>query len=333
MEKTFSHTIHFVFWFVYLVLSASVGFQAHEGNRFIATYSHIYIGNAIWAVISFYLAYNYLHTYISKKQYWKYLIWSLVANFAITSIFFLLYNLDIFSASHLLSYQLYAGALVGSFIIGNCGVLIKGFLQWFHDLRTRNELENKQLQLEMELLKSQLNPHFMFNTLNNIDSLIYKNKEQASNALVQLSEILHYMLYSGQQERVSISQERQHLENIIALHALRHDQSNYIETSIDVTCHNATIAPLLLTPIVENTFKHSTYTGTLPVIAIKLSCTSMGISFSAINTYNKHNHSKTGGIGLHNLQRRLEILYPKKYKFAINNKHDIFEVILRIDFR
>lgn len=331
MDKIFKYSIHAIFWLVYLQLSATLGFRIHESTEFIANYFHVYIGNTIWAIISFYFAYQYLSQYIKEKRYWTYAGYTICSVIAITAIFFSLYTYVVTSASNLLSIRLFFGSLVGTFIISNCGVLVRGFLQWFDESRKRNELENKQLRLEMELLKSQLNPHFLFNTLNNIDSLIYKNQQQASDALIQLSELLNYMLYSGKQQTVNIGQEIQYVKNLVALHKLRHDEEGYISAHFPEGNESRTIAPLLLTPFVENAFKHSAYTGSFPVISIDFACTESQIKFTVVNTFIDQKQMQTGGIGLQNIRRRLEILYPNKHSLNIRKESGIFEAEMIIE--
>jgi two-component system, LytTR family, sensor kinase len=219
--------------------------------------------------------------------------------------------------------------MIGTFIIAQCGCLVKGFENWFANLQIRAELENRNLRNELELLKSQINPHFLFNSLNNIDSLIRTSPEDASGSLITLSEMLRYILYDTNEDKVDLQKEIVYIKNYIKLQQLRFRDKDYVNASFPGNCNNILVAPMLFIPFIENAFKYSINMGALPVIDIYLECTEEKLLFSCKNYYKKEQF-RQGGIGLENTKRRLELLYPGKYDLKISDENPIFKVELSI---
>jgi len=240
----------------------------------------------------------------------------------------------IFPSFAILDYRIFAPPMFGTFIISQCGCLIKGFENWFTNIQLKAELENRNLRNELELLKSQINPHFLFNTLNNIDALIQKSSKDASKSLIMLSDILRYMIYETKTDEVPLNHELEYMRNYIDLQQLRFRNKDYISVSFPENCNNGKIAPILLIPFIENAFKYSYNEGKLPVIEIALHCNSSSLFFHCMNYYSKENleHERTGGVGLENVKRRLELLYKGKYELKITDENNIFNVDLNIRF-
>jgi two-component system LytT family sensor kinase len=136
--------------------------------------------------------------------------------------------------------------VAGTFLIAQSGCLIRGFENWFTNIQLQNELETRNLRNELELLKSQINPHFLFNSLNNIDSLIRSNPDNASNALITLSEMLRYMIYETNSDKVLLNKEIVHIKNYIKLQQLRFREKNYVNIIFPTICDDIRIAPMLL---------------------------------------------------------------------------------------
>jgi LytS/YehU family sensor histidine kinase len=194
------------------------------------------------------------------------------------------------------------------------------------------ELETRNLKNELELLKSQINPHFLFNSLNNIDSLIRTLPENASNALITLSDMLRYMIYETLSDHVLLNKEIVYINNYIKLQQLRFRNPDYIKAAFPDNCNDIHIAPMLLIPFIENAFKYAFNKGKLPVIEISLQCSNEVLLFRCQNYYKseKTQNERTGGVGLQNVKRRLELLYPSKHNLTITNENYIFKVELNI---
>ncbi|HEX3007652.1 MAG TPA: two-component regulator propeller domain-containing protein [Bacteroidales bacterium] len=197
--------------------------------------------------------------------------------------------------------------------------------------RLRAELDIQNQTSEQALLRSQINPHFLFNTLNNIYSLVYKKAPEAPEAVMKLSEIMRYMLYDTSADLVLLDKEIQYLHSFIALQLLRMKNRDYVSFEVSGDPLDKKIAPMLLIPFVENAFKHGNKSAQSPGIIIKLGCTNEEISLQVQNNKNKSaTKDAYGGIGLANVKRRLELIYHDKYKLNIKDTADSFEVDLSI---
>lgn len=213
---------------------------------------------------------------------------------------------------------------------------IKLVKYWFQNQQMKTELENKNKTSELALLRTQLNPHFLFNTLNNIDSLILTNPDKASDAIIKLSDIMRFMLYDTNTDQVSLEKEINYLESYISLQQMRLKDPSFVRFSKEGNCVGKTIAPMMFIPFVENAFKHGQKNVKAPGIEINLSCKPDSLKFDVVNHADKNkdfNKDSTKGIGLANTQRRLELLYPGRHKFTIRQDNGLFITSLEIIYQ
>lgn len=213
---------------------------------------------------------------------------------------------------------------------------IRVFQSWIKDQKRRQELEKQNLNSELALLRSQINPHFLFNTLNNIDSLVFIDQTKASDAILKLSGIMRYMLYEANTEIVPLEREIDYIMSMVALLRLRLKNPGFIEFEVRGNPAGKQIPPMLLVPFIENAYKHGKKSGKSPGIKFLLDIGDNDIRFESWNTYdvqNKHNKDKVGGIGLNNVQRRLKLLYDKQHEFEYERKNGQFHVRLHIPAR
>ncbi len=226
----------------------------------------------------------------------------------------------------------YAGLRL-SIISGAYALLIKFAIDWFDTQKLKAELINQTQSSELALLRSQVNPHFLFNTLNNIYSLVCKKSPDAPEAIMKLSSIMRYMLYDANTDKVLLEKEIEYLKSFIELQKLRIKQINFVELRIKGAVGNKTIAPMLLIPFVENAFKHGSKTGPLPGIQIHMVIDPHKFLFEITNNLKKNfigSKDNLGGTGLQNIKRRLEILYPGKYTLETTQKKNLYRVNLSI---
>jgi len=313
-------------------LSAHLSFKFKEGTAFIAQYIDIYTVNFIWAILAFYIMYFYGYKLFEKQKFVAYFVVVCLLSFLLCGFFYLLY-INLFSHKYLIDASLFYTSLPGTFIIANCGSLLKGFVHWFDAGKLSSELEKRSLQHELDSLKAQINPHFLFNTLNNIDALIHIKPHQASSSLVQLSDILRYILYSSEKEQIKLVEEAQHIKKIIELQSLRLSDVSWVNFTNQVSDDSVGVAPMLFTPFIENAFKYVQKGDERPALSVHLSYTEGQITFRCWNYYDPQmpeKDAKTGGIGLKNVQRRLELLYPGKHSLQIKKENHIFDVTLII---
>lgn len=268
--------------------------------------------------VFFYLSYFGLHIFLkNKKLIIIVVLLILVLVYKLTPIYF--------------GYGIYFIPFILFAVIA--GALFKYFFIQYEQRNKIQQLEKQQLKSRIGLLQSKLNPHFLFNTLNNIDSLIYTNQDKASEALVQLSDILSYAIYDSNNEFVLLSDEIIQINKFIQLHKLRFQNPNIIKENIFVPpLGTLKIAPMLFIPFIENAFKHYSFEDNNEIIEINLSVTGTKISFSCLNSYNKSDKNKdnTSGIGLKTSIERLNLLYKNKYMLDICQENNLYKVNLEI---
>jgi two-component system LytT family sensor kinase len=209
---------------------------------------------------------------------------------------------------------------------------IKFTKQWFQNQRITEELKRKNLETELQLLKSQLNPHFLFNTLNNINSLIFIDQQKTYDTVIKLSDLMRYMIYETNTELVFLNDEIEAVKNYIELQRIRLKNHNYIDFSVKGNPNSIRVAPMLFIPFVENAFKHgkkesSENTG----IQIHFEITKTKLFFSTQNQIKQKQNTEKGGIGIENAKRRLQLLYANSHQFSIKNHNNLFTVQLTIE--
>jgi LytS/YehU family sensor histidine kinase len=193
-------------------------------------------------------------------------------------------------------------------------------------------MAKEKAETELQFLKSQINPHFLFNSLNAIYFLIEKQNTEARQTLLQFSDLLRYQLYDCNEDSIAIEKELVYLNNYIKLQQLRKDNNYEVKPEIDSTVAGFAITPLLLIPFVENAFKHiSTHTEKINFVHISMSKQKDAFLFEVRNSKDNSIRTDTSrGIGLANVKRRLELIYPAKHSLEINNNEDIFTVKLQL---
>lgn len=196
------------------------------------------------------------------------------------------------------------------------------------------QLKSEKIEAELKFLKSQINPHFLFNSLNNIYTLTLINPKSAGDSLLKLSEMLRYLLYECDADKVPLQRELAYLQNYIDLFSLKDEDELNIKFDANNIDETVMIAPLLLIPFVENAFKHSQIEDLEHGwINIMLFGDAQQVYFEIKNSLPKTSFSKdeVGGIGLQNVKRQLELVYPEKYTLKIDKTETEFSVELTIN--
>ena len=216
--------------------------------------------------------------------------------------------------------------------IGSAMFEIAGFAN--RVAREAATIKSEKLETEMKFLKSQINPHFLFNALNNIYSLAVLKSERTPDNLLKLSGMLRYVLYDCKAEQVPLKREVEYLRNFIDLSMLKDSRGLNVEAELEENVPDVKVAPMLFVPFVENAFKHSRVEDLEKGwIKISLKADDSTIRFQVSNSVPEGGYTKdkSGGIGLENVRRRLELLSPGRHKLEINQKPDRFEVSLVLD--
>jgi len=205
-------------------------------------------------------------------------------------------------------------------------------------IRKRREvnLKNEYLETEMKFLKSQINPHFLFNALNNIYTLVRLKENKAPDMLMRLSNMLRYMLYECNEEFVPIEKEIQYVENYIELQQLKTEYKQNINVNLTISDNSLRVPPLLIIPFIENSFKHSGIEkGGENIVEIELNISKTIFYFKITNSIVDESFSKdkVGGIGLENVKRRLELLYGDSFSIDVKNTKQQYIVVLKINLQ
>ena len=216
------------------------------------------------------------------------------------------------------------------------GTGLEVLLDWEKQQRQKEEIEKEKISAELSFLKSQINPHFLFNTLNNIYSLAAAKSQDTTKAILLLSDLMRYMLYDSNVDKISLEKEIEFIENYIALQRMRLSSKKNISIDLDIGYSRCglKIAPMLFVAFVENAIKHGISYKEESVIKISLQVSSKIIDFSTINTKlarkGANHQPRHSGIGLKNVKRRLELLYPDKHELVIKDEEEIFRTHLTV---
>lgn len=198
--------------------------------------------------------------------------------------------------------------------------------------RAEREARAERLASELKFLRSQVSPHFLFNVLANMVSLARKRSDQLEPALIQLSDMLRYMLYETNSERFPVTKEIASLRNYIELQQLRFGEDVNVQLDIDNGGPTCTIEPMLLIPFVENAFKHGIGMAKEPFIQVSLQIKEPYLHFRVVNNYSRENTAKdaNSGIGLTNVRNRLRLLYGDKHSLTIQDSGEVYDVTLKL---
>ncbi len=212
------------------------------------------------------------------------------------------------------------------------GFLFKTFIEWFEDRKIKAELEKDKVESQLELLKSQINPHFLFNTLNNIDVLILDKPKRASDYLKKLSEILRFMLYETDTEKVPLSKEVEYIKKYIELQKIRTSNDKFVNFDIIGETEDRFVAPMIFIHFVENAFKYATNKKIENAISIRFDISENQLSFLCKNHINSKDIKKqeNNGLGFRLIRQRLDLIYKMNYKLNVSNQEDWYIVQLEI---
>jgi two-component system, LytTR family, sensor kinase len=226
--------------------------------------------------------------------------------------------------------------LVFNVIVVIISTVLRVIMDWWRYQREKQELLTRNMQSELRFLKSQINPHFLFNTLNNLYALTLKKSDQAPEIVIKLSEIMRYMLYECNEPRVLLSKEIQYMQNYLDLERIRLPKSAEVELTTEGHISEQMVAPLLFVPFVENAFKHGLnhQVGGGGYVRMHLATSGDDLEFFIENSKTGHlprqRHPRSGGIGLTNVKQRLELLYPGAYDLEVSDEPDRYAVTLRL---
>lgn len=328
---------HSLFWLVVLIVLTVMEIRGSDNEiSFILTNNLIRL--AVFVLIV-YFNFNYLiPNYLNRNRIFLYLLFLIFTILIITPLENLLFY---FKFSQLPERQgelltKLNEAFLSNFLLACTSTLVKIVADWGKHIQTKQQIHTQTMQSELRFLKSQINPHFLFNTLNNLYALTLKKSDKAPEIVIKLSEMMRYMLYECNEKQVLLSKEVNYLKNYLDLESLRQGKNVRINFEVKGQVSEQMIAPLMFIPFLENSFKHGLNnqisTGFVDIILeVDDNKVRMFIENSKAPSMPKPIGRKSGGIGLVNVRRRLDLLYPDKYQLKIDDNPNTYKVSMDID--
>lgn len=328
-------TYHTLFWLVLLSLLTII-----EGTEqgFFFTLSNELINIFFYGLIVYFNLFYLIPNYLTKKRFLTYcglliLAALIITPFKVLAFYFKFSGYPQTQAELLQNMNWY---FLVTFFIAGSSTIFKIIADWARHLREKQELQTQTMQSELRFLKSQINPHFLFNTLNNLYALTLKKSDKAPEIVIKLSEMMRYMLYECNEKQVLLSKEVHYIRNYLDLERLRQGKNVEINFEVEGDVADQKIAPLMFIPFLENSFKHGLSNQiSTGFVNIRLRAEGKKVHFfienSKPDTPPRQDSRRSGGIGLVNIHRRLNLLYPNQYELEIEDSPRSYAVNLKLD--
>jgi len=331
--------LHLSFWCVYLSFNVyQINFFQHERGL---DWGELILSLLVQLVFTLFIAYfNYFITwprFLKTKNIWRYLLEFLVP-FAIviaTRVYLQRYIVERFHRGHtdffysdFFIVQLTAVTLLIVLFVG----LLRFAVDWFEFEAKKKAIENEKLTAELNFLKAQINPHFLFNTLNNLYYLAYTKSENTTEVIAKLSQMMRYMIYESNHEKVLLSKEIEYMQSYISLERLRLNNQIPIHFNIEGNPENIWIAPLIFVTFLENAFKHGVNNSDPKAwVNLSIHITGKECIYTVENSKPAMPQgNEKSGIGLQNVQRRLELSYPGQYALDVTENAEQYRIQLKL---
>jgi two-component system, LytTR family, sensor kinase len=345
MKKSSIVLLHIGYWVLYLLLLSIFMmalphvYEAHSLSRLgrVLFFSPIFVRFILPSVISFYLFYLFLFPIFLQRKKIIALVFSSILVAIVISLFtlfvtHLLFNkidTSTFRWVDILGMVIFLAIL--SMVHGVIGLVLRGFISWYADIQLKEQLNKKNYEMELAIVKSQLNPHFLFNSINNIDVLIEKDAVKASMYLNKLSEMMRFMLYETKTEKVPLAKELDYIEKYIALQKIRTSNPNYISYTVEGNVEGVSMASMIFIPFLENAFKYAENKKVENAIVVYILVDGNKISFTCKNKYlRKDNNDFHAGLGNDLIKKRLALLYANKHVLQITDNDNAYCVALTL---
>jgi len=331
-SKWLTHTLFWVcLWLIFSFLEA-------DGQNYLRVFGKELVNVIFYIILIYTNLYFLIPRFLTEKKFVVYALYLLGLVIIVTAtkivVLYLIMSDSPIARSQLLLNQEWLFIL--NFMIAGAATIFKIIKDWNTHQREKKELEKQTMQSELNFLRSQVNPHFLFNTLNSLYALTLKKSDKAPETVLKLSEIMRYMLYECNEKYVSLEKEISYVKNYLDLEKLRHGEGVHIEFKIGEGTEDKNIAPLVLIPFVENAFKHGIKNQIKNgYVMMNLSVVKGDLLFEIKNSKPPPSPEPTskirsGGIGLVNVQRRLNLIYPDKYVLKIKNTQAFFKITLKL---
>jgi LytS/YehU family sensor histidine kinase len=330
-EKRHRWIWHVAFWFTYILL---LSYTFGQIMPFLSAQSRVLTGLVLHACFAYLNWFWLIPRFFLHRQYFSYFGFSISLLFLLGWMrYWFEYALPtplISSVTPILPLKLIfiAFSFISIWVLSSLFRLLEDRIK---TMQLENELKHTQLHSELRFLKSQINPHFLFNTLNNVYSLAYLKSDQAPPMILKLSGMLRYMLYDCDAPKVSLQKEIEYLQDYIKLQVLNPADRLKVVFEIQNNVPNRMIEPMLFVSFIENAFKHGNLSQPAAYIRIRLTNQAHELVFLVENSVgNSKSKDKIGGLGLHNIRQRLVLLYPEKHNLKIVEEENLYKVHLSL---
>jgi hypothetical protein len=354
MKKLVVVLLHIGFWMCYFILviiilgvySRSNAHASDQGSRILNALESIFLFAVIPSSISYFCYYFLLFPkYLQQKKYFRSILFGILISAGAAVI---AYSLQRYLIESGLLIDMDQGGkngrstagivlVVMTFIGMTCGIValvIKGFITWFNEIKLKEDLKEKNYDMEMALIRSQLDPHLLFNTINNIDALIQKDSVAASDYLNKLSDIMRFILYETKTEKIPLAKEIEYIDKYIALQKIRTANENYVHLSVEGVIGSKSIAPMVFIPFIENAFKHTNNKKLENAITVNILIKDGAIQLVCENKFDlklKVEHAN-GGLGNELIRKRLQLLYPENHTLDVHKTNELYSINLTIPY-
>jgi len=354
-ERKYRIRRHVAFWFVWFITQAFLySFVAvTEGMFYFLRLQSSFIESFIYLIPHMFLSYSLMYfvipRFLLKQKYWSTTFWVVVltlltglisATLSLTIIKEVRLAIigDVFQSytrndTAVIFLSLMAG-LRGGVSIAGIAAAIKLMKYWYVKEQRNLQLQKENIAAQLQLLKAQVHPHFLFNTLNNIYSYTQKVSPTGSTLVMGLSDLLRYILHEGNKPLVALDKEFKMIEDYMILEQIRYGDRLDINKEFPSDTNGLTIAPLLLLPFVENCFKHGTSQMLEQAwirLAIDIDGNTLKMTLINAKVPVKDENKPVSGLGISNVRKRLELLYPGKHELTIREEEDVFIVKLTVE--
>jgi two-component system LytT family sensor kinase len=336
MKRSTIILLHSGYWIMYLIVVSMFSLIDTHGAK-IEVIHPAFIGAIISGVFGFYVFYGRLFKkYFATQKHLKLalaiLLTILIAPVLTETLLFFIYSITPFKIHWGWGVLFYGGIVISilSLINGILGLVMKGFITWYGEIKLKEELNRKNYEMELALMKAQINPHFLFNTINNIDGLMHSDVNKASEYLHKLSDIMRFTLYDTKTEKILLSEELSYIDKYIELQKIRTTNRNYVKYEVIGEPDNLLIESMLFIPFIENAFKHTNDKKIEDAIKVSIVIEKDKIIFQCENVYSTETQVKPelGGLGNELIQRRLALLYRDRHTFGVLNQKGTYKVNL-----
>ena len=328
---------HVLFWVFHLV------FYAILWGSFEDNYQQTFLEESIYLPVkiafTYFTLYYLLPAFLLPGRYASFFLWLIVSSFVAGTVQrYIAFNIDypIYYPEALRDPFFYLPKIIKMFVsiypVTFFAVAIKLLKYWYANQHAQQVLTQEKLRAELNFLKTQIHPHFLFNTLNNLYALTLKKSDRAPETVLKLSELINYMLYECVSDEVQLTKEIKFIRNYIDIEKMRYGDKLDVDLRVSGEVNERKIAPLILLPFVENCFKHGA-SEELQQSWVKITVDlqpRITIVKVENNKSSENGHSKKEGIGIQNVKRRLDLLYPGQHEIKIISGEETFLVILTI---